>query len=346
MAKVDFLIVGQGLAGSALAMALLKRGKKILVIDRADANAASRVAAGLVTTLAGKGMNPAWRQAEYLPEAMAYYAALEESSGKKIFHAMPVLRLFADRKEREKFGRKLESAREWVGSAEPEIDLAQVKGEEGGFEMAQGGRLDTKAYLEVIRKLLEGEAAYLEAAFDQADVRFTESGLVWKDVEAGRLILCQGYWGLDAGWLSNVPHRSAKGQMLTVRCDELESSRIINRNGWMVPLGNGQWRTGATYEWDALMSGVSEEGKTELEEKIRSLVKLDFELLEHEAGVRPIVNRSQPIVGMHPDHRQVGFFNGLGSKGVITAPSVAEHFAGYLCGENELDPELDVKRVW
>ncbi|GAA5497362.1 tRNA 5-methylaminomethyl-2-thiouridine biosynthesis bifunctional protein MnmC [Rubritalea halochordaticola] len=346
MTKVDFLIVGQGLAGSALAMAMLRRGKKILMVDRADPDAASRVAAGLVTTLAGKGMNPAWRQAEYLPEAMEYYAALEERSGKKLFHAKPVLRLFADKKEREKFGRKQEEVSEWVGSADPSIDLSTLHGEEEGFEMARGGRLDTKAYLGVVRDLLEAGGSYLQADFDPADLELREDSVVWKDVKAERLILCQGYWGLDAGWLSQVQHRSAKGQMLTVRSEELASDRIINRNGWMVPLGDGLWRTGATYEWDELLSGVSAEGRAELEQKIRSLVKVDFEVLEHEAGVRPIVNRSQPIIGMHPELERLGFFNGLGSKGVITAPSVAEHFAGFLCGENELDPELDLNRVW
>jgi len=45
-------------------------------------------------------------------------------------------------------------------------------------------------------------------------------------------------------------------------------------------------------------------------------------------------------VGFHPEMPQLGFFNGLGSKGTMTAPMVADHFAAHLCGECELDEEL------
>ena len=48
---VDFLIIGQGLAGSALAIELLGRGKRVLVVDRMDQRSSSRVAAGLITPL-------------------------------------------------------------------------------------------------------------------------------------------------------------------------------------------------------------------------------------------------------------------------------------------------------
>ena len=63
--KVDFLIIGQGIAGSTLALELLKREKTVLVVDRQDAGSSTRVAAGLVTPLTGKGMNAAWRQEQY-----------------------------------------------------------------------------------------------------------------------------------------------------------------------------------------------------------------------------------------------------------------------------------------
>lgn len=343
--KVDFLIVGQGLAGSALAMALIRRGKSVLVVDRADANAATRVAAGLVTSLAGKGMNPAWRQEEYLPYAMAYYADLEKRGGRKLFYAQPVVRLFTDDKEKAKFGRKKANVVQWVLSEEATINSSQLKAEYGGFEMAQSGRLDTKAYLTTVRDLLDQVASYREANFHQQQVSFLGDGVEWKDVSAGAILLCQGYAGLAEGWFSNVPHRSAKGEMLTLEVDGLEQQRIINRNGWMVPLGQNRWRVGATYEWDDLASGPSKEGRLEVEKKVSNLVNSSFRVIEHEVGVRPIIHRSQPVVGWLKNNHSIGFFNGLGSKGVISAPSVGEHFAGVLCGEWELDPELSLERL-
>jgi len=343
--EVDFIIVGQGLAGSALAMALIRRGKSVAVVDNNDPSAASRVAAGLVTTLAGKGMNPAWRQSKYLPEAMDYYRTLEQENGTQLFHSHPVLRLFADAKEAAKFSRKAESVKEWVAKDVAEIPANQLHAEFGGFEMAHGGRLDTLAYLRVVRQKIEAEGVYLEQAFDEASLELSEQGVCWNGVSAQKIILCQGYAGLATGRFSQLKHRSAKGEMLTVRVDQLNSDRIISRNSWMVPLGDGLWRAGATYEWDDLSTNPTNEGRAEVEQKVANLTSLPFDVVGHDAGVRPIIHRSQPVIGLDPSYPQLGFFNGLGSKGVITAPSVAEHFTSYLLGESDLDPELSLERV-
>lgn len=343
--NVDFIIVGQGLAGSALAMALMNRGKSVAVVDSNDPSAASRVAAGLVTTLAGKGMNPAWRQSEYLPEAISYYQNLERETGTPLFHPHPVLRLFKDAKESAKFSRKADLVREWVAKDIAEIQANQLHAEFGGFEMAHGGRLDTLAYLKVVRQKIEQKGVYLEQYFDEEAVEFSTEGVRWNGIQAHKIILCQGYAGLENGRFSQLKHRSAKGEMLTIRVDNLDSDRIISRNSWMVPLGDSLWRAGATYEWDDLSVTPTDEGRAEVEQKVANLTSLPFEVVKHEAGIRPIIHRSQPVIGLDPAFPQIGFFNGLGSKGVITAPSVGEHFADFLIGKSELDPELALDRV-
>ncbi len=48
----DFLIVGQGLAGSLLAWELMQRGAKVLIVDNGMPNA-SQVAAGLINPITG-----------------------------------------------------------------------------------------------------------------------------------------------------------------------------------------------------------------------------------------------------------------------------------------------------
>ena len=290
-------------------------------------------------------MNPAWRQSAYLPQALSYYRQLESEAGCQLFYPHSVLRLFSDAKESAKFERKKVGVAEWVEKEEAEIDGSQVHGCHGGFEMAQGGRLDTLAYLAVVRAKIEKEAAYVEADFSEEEVDFVEGGVEWREYAAKKLVLCQGYAGLREGWFSDLPHRSAKGEMLTVKVEQLDSDRILNRNGWMVPFGEGMWRAGATYEWDDLTTEPTGKGRAEVEKKVRGLTPLAFQTLKHEVGVRPIIQRSQPVIGMHPRFASVGFFNGLGSKGVTTAPSVAEHFAAVLEGEEELDPELSLARL-
>lgn len=337
---VDFLIIGQGLAGSAMAMALQNLGANVLVIDREDMFSASRVAAGLVTTVAGKGMNISWRQSEYLPEALTYYRRLEEISGRTMFYSLESLRLFDSEQQRIKFDAKRESLAGWIAEAEEE-DLAKWNAEHGGFIMTQGGWLDTKTYLQIVREILGDR--YRCDSFHEDQLVISDGEVKWKDVISKRIILCQGSSGLmEGGLFSFINHRCAKGEILTVRIPGACEEKIINCNGWLIPLGNELWRAGATYEWEDMSGAPTEAGKLEIEEKIRKLTDLPFEVIEHTAAVRPILRSSQPFIGHHPQYPEVSFFNGLGSKGVTTAPSVARHFAEHLINGCVIDRSL----VW
>ena len=57
--------------------------------------------------------------------------------------------------------------------------------------------------------------------------------------------------------------------------------------------------------------------------------------------MRPIVRKSQPVIGPLEDGRVV--FNGLGSKGSLYAPGVARRLAAWLANETDIEPELDVR---
>ena len=99
---------------------------------------------------------------------------------------------------------------------------------------------------------------------------------------------------------------------------------------------------GATYDWKNLNSEVTEQGRDEVLGKLATWCDFPVEVVAQEAGVRPIIRNSRPVIGFHPKHEEVGFFNGLGSKGSLMAPAVASHFADVLTGKSELDPELSI----
>ena len=65
-AAVEFLIVGQGLAGTALAWELIWRGRDVLVVDAGEAVTSSKIAAGLVTPITGQRLALGWRVDEML----------------------------------------------------------------------------------------------------------------------------------------------------------------------------------------------------------------------------------------------------------------------------------------
>lgn len=336
-----FLIVGQGLAGSALALALRGLGAQVMVVDDQEAASASRVAAGLITTLAGKGMNPAWRQEEYLPVSWKFYTDLEEKYGVEILQPLPVVRPFSDEKEKAKFHRGREKKQYWL-EYNKELPAA-VRSEFGHFTMGRGGRLDVIAYLELVKTILGSD--FCTGQIKKEDLNFTDKKVQYKGITYDKVIFCTGYRGLVSEYFHWLPSRSAKGEMLDVSIPGLDEGQIISRGGWLVPLGNNQWRAGATYSWDDLNTTTSDDGRKNVEQRIRSLIDLTFKVEKQLAGIRPIVNNSQPVIGLHPENVLIGIFNGLGSKGVLSALPVGLHFAEFLMGKTSLDSELDVNRV-
>ncbi len=77
--------------------------------------------------------------------------------------------------------------------------------------------------------------------------------------------------------------------------------------------------------------------------KLHELVRLPFEVVGHVAGVRPIVTGRKPVIGWHPTILNLAVFNGLGSKGSLTAPFFADMLAAHLCDGTPIDPEVDVR---
>ena len=57
----EYVIIGQGIAGSCVAWELWRRRKSFLLLDAGETATTSRVAAGLITPVTGQRLVPSWR---------------------------------------------------------------------------------------------------------------------------------------------------------------------------------------------------------------------------------------------------------------------------------------------
>ena len=90
------LIIGHGLVGACLAQRFIEADCEVTVYDRPQKDSASRVAAGLITPITGKGMNPSERITDFYDEAIEFFSPT-------FYTETGTLRLFTDPKEKEKF---------------------------------------------------------------------------------------------------------------------------------------------------------------------------------------------------------------------------------------------------
>ena len=92
--EVNFIIIGQGLAGTLLARSLRQRNQKILVVDNNWKNSASKVAAGLMTPLTGQRFT-------LTPEYPELFKTAQKELGELgVFRSTRVYRMFVDAEQR------------------------------------------------------------------------------------------------------------------------------------------------------------------------------------------------------------------------------------------------------
>lgn len=345
--EIDFLIVGQGLAGTSLASALAAQQASFVLVDAPLPGAASRVASGMWNPLTFRLLLKSWRVDDLLPVAMDFYAQAEQLLGMTLQQPLEILRIFPDAAARLRWDERMQqpefqpylSNKQLPASPHPQLDL---KADHGLVQ--QAGWLNLPAYLTAMRAHFAAQGAMVEATFDLEDVQFEGDGAVWGDYRAQRIVLCRGQFERHDPWFGWLPAKPAQGDILTLRIPDLKLDQIYNAGFFILPLGGDNYRLGATYEWEQLSTAPTAAGRAELLSKFEAAYQGPYEVLDQQAGIRPTVADRRPLLGAHPAQARLAIFNGLGTKGVMIAPYFALQMADWLLGKGMIEDEVHVKR--
>ncbi|HSG69718.1 MAG TPA: FAD-dependent oxidoreductase [Planctomycetaceae bacterium] len=345
---VDVLIVGHGLAGTALAWELLWREVSCLIIDREDAETSSRVAAGLVTPVTGRRFVRSGEWDRDRQNAEQFYTRVGETLGQTVFHPQEMLRLFATAEERNLFEQKFHANDSRIQILpESEFDRSALTAPFGGFAMLDAARLDVAKYLDLSRDYFRSLGRYRTATFDDSKIDPSKPMILEDlDISAERAIFCQGFAAVNNRWFAEIPFDATQGEILTIRLPGWTDSRVIHRGIWIAPERDELYRIGATHQRSPLDGIPTQQGRAELLDRLHELLPRADDVVEQRAAVRPILQGRQPAIGFHPKYPRLGYFNGLGSKGSLLAPGLAAHLAGVLAREDELAAEYDFNRRW
>jgi len=346
----DIAIVGQGLAGTALAWALHWAGLRVVIIDRDEPITSSKIAAGLITPVTGMRLVKTENFDEYIAQCVQFYRRLEQELQTVFFHEVSMLRILADETERDLFlNKRLEEYRGLIEPADDAINPAYHNCNWGAFQMHKSARLDVARFLGASRARFRREDHYRVADIHpQRDLMFERNQIQIPklNLQSDRLIFCEGFAAMNNPWFQSLPFDSAKGEILTVRIPLLKEQRIIHRGIWLAPVAGDTFRIGATYDRDHWDPVPTASGRAELLDKLQSFLSADVEVLEHHAAVRPVIIGRRVALGFHPKQHQIGCFNGLGSKGALLAPWHALHFADVIAGNAIMKPACDAVRYF
>jgi glycine/D-amino acid oxidase-like deaminating enzyme len=346
---LDFIIVGQGLAGSLLAWRLLEAGKSVLIIDDASPVSTSRTAAGLINPLAGQRLFLIHHALERLQDAATLYKSIENQAGKTFYHEVEQLRLFLSDKQVRDWRQRSQLAEytPFIGqrftSGHSGYDLADPY---GGFRQQHTGWLDTVGLLDYLQHRFKRAGILQQAAFHYPDLIARDNSVTWLSYRARHLVFCEGHRAINNPWFSWLPFQLTRGEILTLNSNTDIPNEIINAGKWLLPVTASVFRFGATYDRNNISERISDSGREQLLADLKTIFPAlgDAELIEQKAGIRPNTRDKIPFIGRHPSLPSLSIFNGFGSRGSMMIPWYSRVFSQHLLQDLGLPADADILR--
>ena len=107
--KYDFLIVGQGIAGSIIGLQLEQYNQRFLIVDKNEKITSSKVAAGLMHPMSFKRCVLNWKGETLYDYSHQFYTKCNEILSDKTYCEFPLIRLFQSYEEQNNWLSKVSS---------------------------------------------------------------------------------------------------------------------------------------------------------------------------------------------------------------------------------------------
>lgn len=342
---LDYIIVGAGLAGISFAETLLLNKKSFVVFDNHSQNS-TKIAGGLYNPVILKRFSQVWNANEQLEIAEKFFQTVEQKLNIQLDYKIPIYRKFFS----------VEEQNNWFTASDkpnlsPFLSTNIVHKKYSGIDSPYGygevfhtGYVDTAVLLNQYHAYLQKSGFLIQYEFDYNELRITGDHLEYKDIKARNIVFAEGFGMHSNPFFNYLPLDGTKGELFIIKASGLDLDVVINTSVFILPLGNGLYKVGATYNWEDKTSLPTEEGKQELIERIKEIINCDFEIVDHLAGVRPTVKDRRPLLGTHFKHKNLHILNGLGTRGVMLGPAMALDLFEYIENQKPLEKAIDIKR--
>lgn len=342
---VDYIIVGIGIAGISFCEQLKANNKSFIVFDN-NSQLSSTVAGGLYNPVVLKRFTSVWKSKEQLETAVTFYSKLEERLNLKLDYKIPVYRKFAS----------LEEQNDWFAASDKPLlsDYLSTKiirnsnknidAPFGFGEVFETGRVDVKVMLDAFKMELSHNNSLYESIFKYNQLILENNSIKYQNIIAKNMVFAEGFGIRENPYFNYLPLVPAKGELITIHAPDLNIDYVLKAAVFIIPLGNDLYIVGATYEWKDLSNKVTETAKDELLNKLEKIINCSFKIVNQVAGLRPTVKDRRPLVGQHPKFKNLYVLNGLGTRGVMIGPYVANKLYNFIENDAVLDNDIDIKR--
>ncbi|MEZ4916064.1 MAG: FAD-dependent oxidoreductase [Chitinophagales bacterium] len=346
MEEIDFLIIGQGLAGSVLAYQLIQQNKKVLIIDESSGATSSRQATGLINPITGRRFVKSWMTEQLMPYAKNFYTAVEKQLNASFFKETKQVKILQSVEQQNDFYIRLQDNAYTAYLHKSKENLRDFNNPIEAIETTPIYQIEINELQDVFLKYFKSKACILQEKFDFRNFKIEPSNFLYNNIKAKYIIFAEGYLIKDNPYFSFIPEHHTKGEALVVENKELDIDFVLNSYINITPSQNKQYYVGATYDWNDLSENTTAKKRAEMVEKWDRTTSLALNIVEQKVGIRPTTVDRRPLLGSHPKHNKMYVFNGMGTKGLSLAPYFARHLIEHIILEKPLLKEVNIARFY
>lgn len=231
-----------------------------------------------------------------------------------------------------------------MGDISEESPIDYVNKSDAYATVNGSGYLNLSTFLQAAENFFKAKDLLIESEFCFENDTI-QTGFPFGNISAEKLVFCEGSHLSQNSIFNFVKLNPVKGEVLQIFAPQLSEAFILNKKVFVLPVGNHRFKVGSTYEWKDLSERTTEAAKTSIEERLKKLISADYSIESQRAGIRPTVIDRRPVLGQHPENKNIFLFNGLGTKGVMLAPYFAKEMLRFLTENNyNLPAGVDVSR--
>jgi len=306
--------------------------------------AASHVASGVINPVTGRRIVQTWMIDTFLPFALNAYSDLGAQLNANIVKEAPVVLIHPSLQMQESFEYRYEHENVYLQKNNASDFEACMYTPFGTGQINQTIWIDLNLMITEWRQQLINNTQYIDAKFDIADLQITNEGVSWNEIQANRILFCDGIASMENSYFKMLPFAPNKGEALIVEIKDLPNQAIYKNNMTIVPWKDQLFWVGSNYEWEFTDTKPSIDFRNKMEMALRQLLKIPFNVVDHIAGIRPANQERRPFVGLHPSYPAIGICNGMGTKGCSLAPYFAHQLIAHCEQGSPIHPEASLER--
>jgi glycine oxidase len=341
----DFLIIGNGLAGIFITNLLLQNNKTVYVIADNSQNS-TEIAGGLYNPVVLKRFTLAWEAHIQSQNLLKDYQEIADLLKDEFIFPLDLHRKLSSIEEQNNWtvASDKNNLENYLETKLINNSKTVLNAEFGFGKVNHSGFVDTKKLKSSYNNYLIQQNLFLNESFNYQELNVFDNIFKYRNLKFKNIIFCEGFGLKQNHFFNYLPLDGTKGELLTIKSEKLNLKNIINSSIFVLPIGENLYKVGATYNWKDKDNIPTEDAKNELITQFKELVNCDFEVIEHQAGVRPTVNDRKPLLGEHPKIKNMFVLNGLGTRGVMLAPYLSKILFSFIENKIPLPQEIDIKR--